>query len=63
MDEKKLEKAEEFSMPWGKFVGKQLKELPNSYIEWLAANSKNELVAEYADLVRQWKEKYGIEID
>lgn len=61
-DEKKLEIAENYCMPYGKFKRQTLKDIPNWYITWLAANAYTEIVCDYADIIRRWRERYGIEI-
>jgi len=61
-DERQLEIAENFHMPWGKFRGIKLKDVPNNYLNWVAENTK-EFLAAKADLVRRWRETYNITVD
>lgn len=63
IDEKKLEQAEEFVMRWGHFTGSALKDIPNSYINWLATNCNDNYIAELADTIRQWRDLFNIEIE
>lgn len=39
-------------MPWGKYKGKHLVDLPSSYLKWLAENSRDERICCTAD--REW---------
>ena len=36
-------------MPWGKFRGKLIQELPSGYLLWLAESCKNETICVAAD--------------
>lgn len=62
-DFKNIVKAEETVITWGKFKGQKLKELPNGYINWLAAFAFDDSLASKADLIRQWRETYNIHIE
>lgn len=43
------EEAEEYVLTFGKYSGKKLKELPQSYIQWLLENSKDETIKTACD--------------
>ncbi len=43
-------------MPYGKFKGKEMHEIPSGYLKWLAENF-GEFVAVAADKEYQWREK------
>lgn len=60
-DVKNLNKALDFKMPFGKFRGKELNNIPNSYLMWLAENCNADYISGYADKVIKWRNKYGIE--
>jgi uncharacterized protein (DUF3820 family) len=53
-----IEKAENFRLPWGKFKGRPLSEVPDSYLRWIAENVKNDRIATYADIVAQYRDRY-----
>lgn len=57
-----VEQAESFRLPWGKFKGKTMAEIPDSYIRWLAENSRDDSIATNADTVMQWRDKNGIKV-
>lgn len=44
-------------MPWGKFKGKDIEEIPSGYLKWLAENCDNDSIAMEADKEWQWREK------
>jgi len=46
-------------MPWGKFKGKEMEDIPSGYLRWLAENCKDEKVCCAADEEYQWREKYN----
>jgi hypothetical protein len=55
-------------MPWGKFKGTPIHELPSSYLRWVAENvdeSKdfNARVVKACDDEYQYREKYNCHID
>lgn len=58
-----VEKAEGFRMPWGKFRGRKMAEVPDGYLQWLAENSRDDNVATKADIVMQWRDKNGIHVE
>ena len=43
------EEAEEYTLSFGKYTGKKLKELPQSYIQWLLENSKDDTIKTACD--------------
>jgi len=46
-------------MPYGKFKGKIMEEIPSKYLHWVAENFDNEDICEAADKEWQWREKYN----
>ena len=44
-------------MPYGKFKGKLLDDIPSKYLKWVAENYENEIVAVAADVVWNWREE------
>jgi len=46
-------------MPYGAFKGKEMHQIPSSYLHWVAENFKNEDANKAADQEWQWREKYG----
>ena len=46
-------------MPYGKFKGKIMEEIPSKYLHWVAENFDNEAIYEAADKEWQWREKYN----
>jgi len=51
---KKIQEAEKFVMPYGKFKGKRLDEVPTSYLLWLAENVDGD-ICDKADIVYQFR--------
>ena len=47
-------------MPWGKFKGKEIHELPSGYLKWLAENVDDEVIATEADEEYQHRERYNV---
>ena len=47
----------DFAMPWGKFKGKLLCDIPSSYLKWLSENSKNDYIATAADQEWNFRER------
>jgi len=45
------------AMPYGKYKGKELFEIPSSYIHWMAENWEGKELCEAADREWQWREK------
>jgi uncharacterized protein (DUF3820 family) len=60
-DIKGIEMANSYIMPWGKFKNQKMEDIPNSYLSWLARECDNNTISMMADIVVQWREKYGIE--
>lgn len=48
-----VEEAENYVLTFGKYAGKKLKELPENYIQWLFANTKDENVKQACDFIMQ----------
>jgi len=46
-------------MPYGKYEGKQLDDLPSKYLLWVAENWDNDRIASAADAVWRWREATG----
>ena len=46
-------------MPWGKYRGHEIEELPSGYLRWLATECDNEEIAEEADEEWQHRERYN----
>lgn len=46
-------------MPWGKFRGKNIDELPSWYLLWLAEHSKDDKIATEADTEWRDREKWN----
>ena len=51
-------------MPWGKYKGQPIEDLPSSYLRWLAenvdeSNPRNKAVCLAADAEWQWRERNG----
>ena len=42
-------------MPFGKYRGKLISDLPSSYLKWLAENSEDETVCKAADEEYRWR--------
>lgn len=49
-------------MPFGKFKGKEIEEIPSSYLKWGAENIKGP-ISEVMDKEWQWREKYNEHIE
>lgn len=49
-------------MPFGKYRGKEIEDIPSEYLNWLAAGCDNEEVATAADEEYQYREKYNCHI-
>jgi len=55
-------------MPYGKFKGKPIEELPSSYLRWMAENindeyKKEESICLAADKEYQYREKNGMHFE
>jgi hypothetical protein len=42
-------------MPWGKFKGKQIEEVPSGYLKWLAENCEDDTICNAADEEYRWR--------
>lgn len=47
-------------MPYGKFKGKEMHEIPSKYLKWLAENCEDEGICMEADEEYQYREHYNI---
>lgn len=52
-------------MPCGKFKGKDIEDLPDWYLKWVAENwkedrAKDRQICEEADREYQWRRKHGV---
>jgi len=47
-------------MPWGKYKGEKIEDLPSDYLHWLATKCDNEEIAEQADEEWQHRERYNV---
>ena len=45
------------ALPHGKYKGKELFEIPDSYLRWLAENYNDEKICEAADRELRWRDK------
>jgi hypothetical protein len=43
-------------MPWGKFKGEDIGDIPSDYLKWLAENCEQDHIATKADEEYQWRE-------
>jgi uncharacterized protein (DUF3820 family) len=62
-DVKRIQDANEYRITWGKFYKRKLKDIPNYYIRWLAEEKSSTDVGIQADIVLQWRKKYGVIIE
>lgn len=49
-------------MPFGKHRGKDIEDIPSSYLRWLSLNCDDEEIAENADEEYQHRERYNCHI-
>jgi len=47
-------------MPYGKYRGKAMHEIPSGYLKWLAENVDDEIIANEADEEYQHRERYNV---
>lgn len=45
-------------MPWGKFKGKDMEDIPSGYLHWLAESCKDDAIATAADEIWRWRERF-----
>lgn len=55
-------------MPFGKYKGKDIEEIPSSYLLWVAGNvkedsSRNKIICEECDREWHWREKHGVHFE
>lgn len=46
-------------MPYGKFKGKEMWQIPSGYLKWMAENLDNDDLCEAADEEYQHRERYN----
>jgi len=46
-------------MPYGKFRGCDVDDLPSGYLKWVAENFKDDIIASKADREWQERERFG----
>lgn len=46
-------------MPFGKYKGMRIEDIPSDYLRWLASSCDSENIAEAADEEYNWREEYG----
>ena len=46
-------------MPWGKYKGMRIEDIPSEYLRWAAANFSDDVIAEAADEEYNWREECG----
>ena len=46
----------DFIMPYGKFKGREMTEIPSGYLKWLAENCEDEAICCATDEEYQWRE-------
>jgi hypothetical protein len=49
-------------MPWGKYKGEEIEDIPSGYLRWLARECDDEEIAMTADTEYQHREKYNVHI-
>jgi hypothetical protein len=42
-------------MPWGKFQGEDIEDIPSGYLKWLAENCEDDLICIAADEEYRWR--------
>jgi len=42
-------------IPFGKYIGEDLEDIPSSYLKWLAENCEDEDICEAADEEYRWR--------
>lgn len=48
-----------YVMPWGKYKGKAIEEIPSHYLKWLADKCEDDEICEAADTEYQWRTQHG----
>jgi hypothetical protein len=48
----------EFIMPWGKYTGKSLEDIPSSYLRWLSEECEDDQICEEADKEYEWRTQW-----
>ena len=46
-------------MPFGKFKGKLIEEIPSGYLKWLSENCDDDDICEAADKEYEWRTRWG----
>lgn len=47
----------EMIMPFGKYKGKTIEDIPSGYLRWLALNCDDDEICEAADQEYQWRDQ------
>jgi len=50
-------------MPFGKYKGKEIEEIPSWYLKWAAENLSQDHLATVCDREWQWREKHNSHIE
>ena len=54
---KAVELAQKQRMPWGRYRGKKMDEIPSGYLRWLAESCDNAIISHHADVLWNWREE------
>lgn len=54
---KAVELAMKYRLPWGKYRGKALDDIPSTYLAWLSECCDNPIIASHAEALWQWREE------
>jgi len=54
---KAIETAQDFKMPWGKYMGIEMNKIKSSYLRWLAEKCDNPIISHHADVLWNWREE------
>ena len=46
-------------MPWGKYKGVPIENIPSDYLRWLARDCEDDAIATAADEEYRWREQIG----
>jgi hypothetical protein len=50
-------------MPWGKHTGKEIEDLPSSYLKWLAEYSDDDDICEEAYIEYHWRSGHNAHME
>ncbi len=45
-------------IPFGKYTGLEIEEIPSSYLKWLAENCDDDEIVEEAETEYEWRERF-----